>query len=130
MMQHGLKFALRLSTEVYVVQVKTETDAIEDLSDNWELLIGNPARARGIPQPKLVILTSDYRLFFQPFVDFVSRLENENPERDVVVVIPDLVMSRWYAGILHNNRGLFLRTLLRVRCGPRVHIVDAPYRIS
>jgi len=129
MTQHGLKFALRLSSDVHVVQVRTETDAIGDLSDNWELLIGNPARARGIAQPKLVILRSDYRRFFQPFVDYVARLETDNADRDVVVVIPDLVMSRWYAGILHNNRGLFLRQLLRMRCGPRVFIVDTPYRL-
>ena len=129
MMQHGLKFAMRLSTDVHVVQVKTETDSIELLSDNWSLLIEGPARGRGITPPKLVILKSDYRQFLKPFVDYVSELEQTHPARDIVVVIPDLVMSRWWSGILHNNRGLMLRSALRLRCTSRVFIVDTPYHL-
>ncbi len=100
MVQKGLQFALRLSPDVHVVAVKTERDNIED-----------------------------YRQFFAPLVDYVLKLESDHPDRDVVVVIPDLVMTRWYAGILHNNRGAILRTLLRLRGGPRVVIVDLPYRL-
>ncbi len=128
--QHGLKFALRLSTDVHVVQVRTETDSIEDLSDNWELLIESPARAAGIAPPKLTILTSSYRRFFTPFVDFVMELERTHPNRDIVVVIPDLVMNHWYEGLLHNNRGAFLRTLLRRRCSSRVVVVDTPFHLQ
>jgi hypothetical protein len=46
------------------------------------------------------------------------------------VVIPELVMTRWWAALLHNNRGTLMRALLRMQCGPRVFIVDAPYRLS
>ena len=130
MTQHGLKFALRLSPDVHVVQVKTETDNVEDLSDNWELLIRSRARAEGIAAPKLVVLTSEYRRFFKPLVDYVLTLEKDNPERDVVVVIPDIILSHWYEGLLHNNRGAFLRSLLRARGGPRVVVVDIPFRIN
>jgi amino acid transporter len=130
MTQHGLKFALRLSQDVYVVQVKTETDNTEDLSDNWELLIANPAHAANISQPKLVILTSNYRQFFKPFLDFVLKLSSDNPKRDIVVVIPDLVMNHWYESILHNNRGAFLRTILRLRCPSRVSIVNTPFHVD
>jgi hypothetical protein len=129
MMQQGLRFAMRLSPEVYVVQVRTETDTIEDLSDNWDLLIGSRARAAGVPQPKLIILTSDYRQFLKPFVDFVQKLETDHPDRDIAVVIPDLVMTRWYEGLLHNNRGALLRTLLRMRCSSRVAIVHTAYKL-
>ena len=128
--QHGLRFALRLSTDVHVVQVRTETDSIEDFADNWDLLIASRARAAGIPSPKLTILTSSYRRFFAPFVDFVSGLERAHPERDIVVVIPDLVMDHWYEGFLHNNRGAFLRTLLRRRCSSRVVLVDTPFHLG
>lgn len=130
MMRAGLRFALRLSPDVYVVQVKTDTDTIEDLADNWDLLIGSRARAAGIPQPQLVVLTSSYRQFLVPFVDFVQKLEVENPERDIAVVIPDLVMSRWYEGLLHNNRGALLRTLIRKRCSARVVVVHTAYRLQ
>lgn len=130
MTQHGLRFALRLSTEVHVVQVKTETDSIEDLSDNWELLIASRARAVGIQAPRLVRLTSEHRRFFKPFVDYVLGLERANPQRDIVVVIPDVILTHWYEGLLHNNRGAFLRSLLRSRGGPRLVIVDVPFHID
>ncbi len=130
MTQHGLKFALRLSTQVHVVQVKTETDSVEDLADNWELLIASRARAVGIPAPILVRLTSEDRRFFKPFVDYVLGLERDNPSRDIVVVIPDVILRHWYEGLLHNNRGALLRSLLRWRGGPRLVIVDVPYHID
>jgi hypothetical protein len=38
-------------------------------------------------------------------------------------------MSRWYEGLLHNNRGALLRTLLRMRCSSRVASHRA-YRLS
>jgi amino acid transporter len=127
--QQGLKFALRLSDEIYVVQVKTETSSTEDLSDNWTLLIANPARAARIAQPKLVILSSEYRQFFTPFVDFVQKLESEHPDREIAVVIPDLIMSHWYEGFLHNNRGTVLRMLVRARCSDRVVVISTPFHL-
>jgi amino acid transporter len=128
--QHGLKFALRLSHDVHVVRVKTELEGDDDLADNWDLLIRAPARAAHIPPPRLVTLKSDYREFFKPFVDYILRLERGNPGHDIVVVVPDLVMSHWYEGILHNNRGTFLRTILRLRAGPRVIVVNAPFHME
>jgi amino acid transporter len=129
MTQQGLKFALRLSDDIYVVQVKTETSTIEDLSDNWELLIANPARRNRITQPKLVILTSQYREFLTPFVDFIRKLEVEHPDRDIAIVIPDLIMSHWYEGLLHNNRGTFLRMILRAQCSDRVVVISTPFHL-
>ena len=129
MTQHGLKFALRLTSDVHVVQIKTERDSTEDLSDNWALLVGSRARTAGIAEPKLVILTSNYRRFFSPFIDFISGLEKDNPGRDIVVVVPELVMKPLAASVLHNNRGSILRTLLRMQCSSRVVVVDTPYHL-
>ncbi len=129
MTQQGLKFALRLSDDIYVVQVKTETSTIEDLSDNWELLIANPARKNRIAQPKLVVLTSQYRQFLSPFLEFIRKLEVEHHDRDICVVIPDLIVSHWYEGALHNNRGAFLRLILRAQCSDRVVVIHTPFHL-
>jgi amino acid transporter len=130
MTQHALKLALRLSDDIYVVQVKTETSTTEDLSDNWELLIANPARRNRVAQPKLVILTSEYREFLSPFVDFVSKLEDEHPDRDITVIVPDLVLPDWYAELMHNHRGRFLRMALRSLCTDRVAVISAPFHLT
>jgi amino acid transporter len=129
MTQRGLKFALRLSDDIYVVQIKTETSATEDLSDNWQLLIANPSRKARIAEPKLVILTSPFRQFFTPFVDFISALSAKHPDRDITVVIPDLIMSHWWEGIFHNNRGAVLRAMIRARCSDHVVVISTLFHL-
>jgi len=130
LMQQGLKFALRLSPDVYVVQVKTDTDSIEELADNWDLLIANRARTAGLHAPKLVTLDSTFREFVPPIVGFVKQLEAENPTRDIAVVVPDLVLNHWYERLLHNNRGARLRAALRASCSARVVIIQTAIRLD
>jgi len=48
----------------------------------------------------------------------------------VAPAIGEPFLSHWYEGLLHNNRGAFLRSLLRARGGPRVVVVDIPFRIN
>lgn len=125
--ERGLVFGLRLSKHVYAIQVKSEASKIRDLTLDWERLARGPAREAGLAEPELLVLTSRYREFFKPLIDYVLELRDKNPTRDVVVIIPDLVVSRWYQGLLHNNRGAILRTLLRLRGGPRVIVVNTPF---
>jgi hypothetical protein len=77
-----------------------------------------------------VVLTSNFREFFKPLIDYIQGLEAQHPDRDIVVVIPDIVLPHWYESSLHNNRGVFLRTLLRMRCSSRVVIVNTPYHVE
>lgn len=126
MTHRGLQFGMRLSADVYAVQVKAETAKMRDLTTEWPALVEAPARAAGLTPPKLVVLSSTYRQFFQPLFEFVLDLRDKNPARDIVVVIPDLVVAHWYEGLLHNHRGAILRTLFRLRGGPRVVVVNTP----
>jgi amino acid transporter len=126
----GLQVAVRLSPEVYAVQVKSETAKMKDMTDDWERLAVAPAKAAGLPEPQLMVLPSRFRQLFKPLVDFVIDLRDENPGRDIVVVIPDLVVARWYQGFFHNNRGAILRTLLRLRGGPRVIVLNTPFQLT
>ena len=71
-----------------------------------------------------------YRQFFAPLVDYVEDLRDRHPERDIVVIVPDLVVHRWYHRFLHNNRGTVLRGLLRMRGGARVVVVNTPFYVS
>jgi hypothetical protein len=119
--ERGLAFGCRLSKHVYAVQVKSEVSKTSDLTVDWDRLVGEPARAAGLAVPELVVLTSHYREFFKPLIDFVLDLRDSNPMRDVVVV------THWYQGLLHNHRGAILRTLLRLRGGPRVVVVNTPF---
>jgi amino acid transporter len=126
----ALRFGLELSPDVRALHVLREDSSICELTGVWEELVGSPSRAAGLPVPRLVLRRSTYRQFFTPFVDYVERTRDENPERDIVVVVPDLVVSRWYHAVLHNNRGAMLRALLRLRGGPRVVVVNLPYHLG
>jgi hypothetical protein len=103
---------------------------MRDLSNDWNRLVELPCRRAGMAPPKLVVLESRFRQLFTPFVHFVLSLRDDHPDRSIVVVIPDLVVHRWYQNLLHNNRGAILRALLRLRGGPRVLIVNTPFYLQ
>jgi amino acid transporter len=126
----GLRFALELSTDVRAVHILTQDSTICELTGVWEDLVGGPAREAGLPVPQLVLRKSTYRQFFAPFVDYVELLRDQHPDRDVVVIVPDLVVHRWYHAFLHNNRGAVLRGLLRIRGGARVVVVNTPFYVA
>lgn len=125
----GLRFAFELSPEVRALHILTQDTMITELTATWEELVGGPARAAGFPVPQLVLRRSSYRQFFAPLVDYVEHLRDRHPDRDIVVIVPDLVVRRWYHAFLHNNRGVVLRNLLRIRGGPRVIVVNTPFHL-
>ena len=128
--RRGLRFAAQLSPDVHALHILTQDTTICELTPMWEELVSGPARAAGVPPPRLILLKSTYRQFFAPLIEYVERLRDGNPNRDIVVIVPDLVVRRWYQAVLHNNRGTLLRSLLRLRGGPRVVVVNVPFYVS
>jgi amino acid transporter len=126
----GLRFALELSEDVRAVHILTQDSMITELTPMWDELVGAPARAAGLAVPQLVLRKSTYRQFFAPLVSYVEDLRDRHPDRDVIVIVPDLVVRHWYHRFLHNNRGTVLRALLRLRGGPRVVVVNTPFYIE
>jgi hypothetical protein len=126
----GLRFALELSDDVRAIHILTHDTMITELTPMWDELVGAPARAAGLPVPQLVLRKSTYRQFFAPLVQYVEHLRDSHPDRDIVVIVPDMVVRRWYHRFLHNNRGIVLRGLLRARGGPRVVVVNTPFYLD
>jgi len=115
---------------VRALHILTQDSTISDMTGVWEDLVGGPARAAGFPVPQLVLRRSTYRQFFAPFVDYVEVLRDQHPDRDIIVIVPDLVVHHWYHAFLHNNRGTVLRGLLRLRGGARVIVVNTPFYVA
>ncbi len=126
----ALRFAIELSPDVRAVHVLTQDSTICELSPIWEELVTGPARAAGRPPPRLILQRSTFRQFFAPLIQYVEALRAEHPERDIVVIVPDLVVRHWYQAILHNNRGMVLKGILRLRGGPRVVVVNTPFYLA
>jgi hypothetical protein len=100
----GIRLALELSKDVRALHILTQDSMISELTAVWEDLVGGPARAAGFPVPQLLLRKSTYRQFFAPLIDYVEELRDRHPDRDIIVVVPDLVVRRWYHRFLHNNR--------------------------
>jgi hypothetical protein len=126
----GLRFALELSTDVRALHILTQDSTICELTAVWEELAVGPARAAGKPAPKLVLRRSTYRQFFVPLISYIEQLRDDHPNRDIVVIVPDLVVRHWYEAFLHNNRGIVLKGLLRLRGGPRVVVINTPFYLT
>ncbi|HTN92061.1 MAG TPA: APC family permease, partial [Sorangium sp.] len=125
--QKGLRFALQLSPEVYALQVILDDPRVEDLSGEWHDLVEEPAKAKGVPAPRLVVVRSRYRRLFRPLLRFITTIARAHPERQVAVVVPEVVESRWYHYLLHNHTASILKWLLLFRGGKSVVIVNTPF---
>jgi amino acid transporter len=127
--KQALEFASQLSPEIIAVHVEPG-DHSEFLHMDWERYVDQPFRAAGVEPPKLTTLPSPYRFIVVPIVQFVLELSEKNPERRIVVVIPELVEDHWYEYFLHNQRARLLEWTLLVRGNQRIFTVSSPYYIS
>lgn len=126
--KQALEFASRLSPEITAVHVEPG-DHSEFLNMEWERYVVEPFRAAGLAPPNLVILPSPYRFIIVPIVQYVLDLSARNPERKIVVVIPELVEDRWYEYFLHNQRARLLEWTLLARGNQRIYTAGSPYYV-
>jgi hypothetical protein len=126
--QKGLRCALNLSSEVLALHIECEKDT-GDIRKSWGRYAEDPARRAGLPAPRLVVLPSPYRFVLSPIVDYVLELERDNPDRQIVVLIPELVERHWYHSFLHNQRAEWLRALLLAKGNQRIILVGVPWYI-
>jgi amino acid transporter len=120
----ALRFAMTLSPDVQAVHVACEAD--ESLPP-WQWAEDPPS---GMQTPKMVTLPSPYRLVIHPIVDYVLKVEKENPGRTVAVVIATIVEKHWYHYFLHNQRGQMLTALLLLGGDRRINIVNVPWYLK
>jgi amino acid transporter len=122
--EKALQFALTLSPDVEAVHVTCEAD---DGKPPWQWAQEPPPGTR---TPKLVTLPSPYRLVVHPIVDYVLKVEKENPTRIVSVVIASMVERHWYHYFLHNQRGQMLTALLLLGGDERINIINVPWYLK
>ncbi len=126
----GIEFAARLSSEVIALHVDPAAEHSEPLETDWEHYVNRPFRELGKEPPKLQTLPSPYRFIIVPIVQFILDLSEKNPNRSIIVVIPELVEDRWYEYFLHNQRGRLLEWVLVARGNERIFTVNAPWYVG
>jgi amino acid transporter len=126
--QRAVEFALTLSTEIYALHVGTEEES-QNLQKEWKRLVADPVSRAGGTPPILVTLESPYRMIIKPILDYVLNMEIEHPDRQIAVIVAELVERHWYHYLLHNQRAELLKALLLVR-GERIVLVNVPWHLK
>ena len=127
--REALQFALNLSGDVNVIHVECSVDK-EELLEQWNKVVVEPLKRSGLPVPQLKFLDSPYRFIITPIVGYVLGLAEQNPEREISVIIPELVEKHWYQYFLHNQRAAWLKAALLRRGSPRIAVINLPWYLN
>lgn len=118
-------FARSLSRDVLAVLVNIDPEKTRAIEDSWRI---------ALPEVPLVVLESPYRSVIEPVVEFLGQVDRRQPERGLaVVVIPEILPSRWWHNLFHNQTAFFLKNNLLYRSDrlrtDRI-IINVPYHLG
>jgi hypothetical protein len=126
--ESALRYAWTLSREIHVLHVRCGEDT-DNLCRQWSEVVEKPARIAGLPLPQLVVLDSPYRFIVKPVVEYAIQQQVTHPDRNITMLVPELVESHWYHYLLHNNRPEAIRALLLFNGNQRITVVSIPYHL-
>lgn len=115
----ALQYARTISDEAKGLHVATEAAREKRVRKRWTQW------SRGIP---LVVLESPYRSLVHPVVEYIKRLQAQEPNSIVTLVVPEFVPRGWFPKLLHGQAALLLSVRLRYMQG--VVVVSVPYHIE
>jgi amino acid transporter len=125
----ALRFALKISPAVQAVHVDCGSDIV-NLRNEWHRFVEEPTLQAGLTPPELVVLPSPYRLILTPILNYVLEAERSTPDRQVAVILPELVQRRWYHHLLHNKRASVLKAMLLVKGNARIVVINVPWYLT
>jgi amino acid transporter len=128
--RRAMRFALELSPDVFALHIAGDEYTMAALEDGWKKLVMEPAKAASLPAPKLIVVYSPYRQLYSPLQEAVKELRNAHPERDIAVIIPQLIGTRWYHLLLHNQTGVLIEAYLRLSGFRRVVVINVPWYLT
>jgi amino acid transporter len=124
--EKALRFGLLMSKDIKVVHVHSEDEG-HGIEEDWDRQVLTPLRDTHLPTPELVTIMSNYRFIISPLMDYILRLEAENPGRKVAVLLPELVVRHWWENLLHNQRVQLLKLFLLLKGNQRIVVVNIPW---
>lgn len=115
----ALRYASSLAKDVRAVYVNVNPESMAAMKRDW------PQWGSHV---KLVVLQSPYRSMTEPLLEYIDRLERENPEDYITVVLPEFVVKHWWHHLLHNQSAFTLKAALLFR--PRVVTTSVPFHLK
>jgi amino acid transporter len=127
--QRALEFALTLSPDIRALHVATEEET-NALQEEWNRIVEVPVKMAGGTPPRLITLPSPYRLVIRPILEYVLQIEKEDPERQIAIIVPELVEKHWYHYPLHNQRAELLKALLLLQGRKGIVLINVPWYLE
>jgi amino acid transporter len=119
---HAIRYAQALRPDhLFALTVLSEGESADrvGIEQAWEDL------GFGVP---LEIIEDDYRDLTTPIVDYLERTDARWADDTLTVVIPELVVHRWWEHLLHNQSALLLKARLLYR--PNTVVTSVPWHLD
>jgi hypothetical protein len=126
----ALRFALEISPDVYALHIVGEEADCLEIEDAWTGRVREPALAAGVCPPRLIVIFSPYRLLHAPLKQAIADLQHAHPTRDLAVIIPEMVVRRWYQNLLHNQTAAVIKAYLLFSGYRRVMVINVPWYLD
>ncbi len=126
----ALRFALKISPEIYALHVADDERAMLALEEGWSRLVQEPAKAANRVPPRLIVSYSPYRRLYAPLKQVIEDLKRAQPNRDIAVIVPELVGTRWYHYVLHNQTAAAIKIYLNLSGFRKVVVINVPWYLG
>jgi len=116
----ALRYARNLTDDITAVHIATDPVEAEKIRAKWEVW-GEGAR--------LIILESPFRLFMEPLLDYLAKLEKlRKPGQLITIVVPQFVPKKPIFRLLHSRTAEMLRKVLLNQ--EDMVIIEVPYQVE
>lgn len=116
---------MTVSLDVNAVHIAREEDQ-DDFSNCWQDYAAKP-RARPACASRVMVVFWPFRYVAGQVLDHVLDLEATTANRQIAVVIPELVERHRYHYFLHNQRSEVLKALLLVKGNQPIIAMNIPW---
>jgi amino acid transporter len=131
--EKSIDLAVRLSpdvTAVHLSALNAEDPIDEKLRNQWKEEVEEPAKRIGVAPPTLEIVHTPYRKFLAPLLEQVERVKKLHPQRQIAVMVPEVVKRHWWQFLLHQYRAERLRRALLKSGDRRIVLINVPWYLE
>jgi amino acid transporter len=114
----ALAYAASLRQPVLALHVSPADEEAERFLEYW--------RTWGDHLP-LEVVVSPYRAIVAPMINYIESLHRLRPELTLTVILPEIIVRRWWHRALHNQTAPRLRRALRPL--PKIVVTTVPFHL-
>ena len=115
----ALRYGRTLSPDVRAVYVNVDEAATDGVRQQWS------EWNQGV---ELVVLESPYRSLIEPLLEYIERVQADNPNGYVTVILPEVVPRRMWHHLLHNQHALLIKGALLFK--PHIVVTKVPFHVG